>query len=107
MKVWKKEDIDYFLFYFEDDVEQDAEGDEKARALITYIRGKALKFYFDKFASDGKLSEDCEDYEKVEVSLKEEFKPKGDVISVIEGALSLIIEVVTEIRELVKHYERL
>lgn len=60
------------MFYFENVAEVEATGEEKARAVISYLRGPAFSFYLGWFTNRGELREEAKEYEVEKNALREE-----------------------------------
>lgn len=42
-------DVSYFLFYFDNVAQSSGSGEEKARAIMTQLRGQAFQFHYKGF----------------------------------------------------------
>lgn len=54
----------------------DASGEDRARAIIRYLRGRAFQFHFQKFAVQEALTKNAKSYEIIKTALKEELGSK-------------------------------
>ena len=66
--------INYFLFYFENVAKEDIADAEREPALILYLRGPFLHFFYEKLATDGEMTAEATTYSTVKKALLTEFK---------------------------------
>lgn len=81
--------LERFSVFFESAAEPMLERNQKARALIKYLRGDVFNFYYNRFAVDGKLSEKRRSYKHVRSILSSQFSTKKDLAQITELVLSL------------------
>lgn len=65
-----------FLFYFKDVDEQTLDGEQKAWALIRYLRGNSFDFHYKQLAEKRKLLGGKKSYENMKSILPNQFGRK-------------------------------
>lgn len=85
-------DVEYFLFYSENVASVETEGEERARAFITYLGSEAFRFYFKCSTKLWKLTEEATNYDFVEQVFDERLRRKQTIWDVIESMVSMKME---------------
>lgn len=80
------DDVNIFLFYFENVAMRGKFSTEKSLELTTHLDGEAFQLFFDKFTKNGKLNYATSDFEKAKIVFLDAFSKKEDRTEVITCA---------------------
>ena len=83
-----KEEIQQFLFVFENVLAHDKEPEEKCRHLFYYLRGAAFKEYVKRFSENGKKTTDADNYDAVRAWLLSRYRRVESASQVTAAAVN-------------------